>query len=55
MGDGASPGSWYVVRHHQIAKTHAAIKRHVGRYLPHRRGVAGFCRAPVFHFQRPSP
>jgi hypothetical protein len=55
MGNCASTRSWYVVRHHQITKTHAAIKRNVGCYLPHGRGVASFGHAPEIHFQRPSP
>jgi hypothetical protein len=55
MGDCESTRSWYVIRHNQIAKTHAAIKRNVGCDLPHGRGVASFGRAPVIHFQRPSP
>jgi hypothetical protein len=55
MGDGASTRSWYVIRHNQITKTHAAIKRNVGCYLPHGRGVASFGHAPEIHFQRPSP
>jgi hypothetical protein len=55
MGDCKGSGSWYVVRHNQITETHAAIKRNVGCYLPHRRGVASFGRAPEIHFHRPSP
>jgi hypothetical protein len=55
MGDFASPRSWYVIRHHQITKTHAAIKSNVVCYLPHRRGVASFGHAPVIHFHQPSP
>jgi hypothetical protein len=55
MGDCESTGARYVIRHHQIAETHAAIKGDVGCYLPHGRGVASFGRAPVMHFQRPSP
>jgi hypothetical protein len=55
MSDCESPRSWYVARHDQIVKTHAAIKGHLSRYLPHGRGVASFCHASEIHFHRPSP